>query len=153
METRRGTYQETDTDMGDLTTEAVQRDDFAVGVIMFAAVMLMITGGFHVISGLAAIIEDQFFVLTREYVYEFDVTTWGWIHLVAGIVAVIAGIGLFSGNVLARIAGVAVATLSMIANFMFLPWFPLWSVLIIAIDIVVIWALLAHGREITKASW
>jgi hypothetical protein len=74
---------------------------------------------------------------------------WGWIHLVIGLAAVFAGFGLFSGRVWARTVGVLVAGLSIIANFAWLPYYPGWAVLIIAFDVFVIWALTAHGRDIT----
>jgi hypothetical protein len=87
-------------------------------------------------------------VVGPNYTYEFDVTTWGWIHLLMGIVILLAGIGIFSGNVLARAIGVLVALVSAVTNFMWLPYYPVWSVIMIAIAVAVIWALTAHGRDI-----
>jgi hypothetical protein len=115
---------------------------------MFAAIMLILIGSFHAISGLVGIIDDTFYVVTPEYVAQFDTTTWGWIHLFAGIVVLLAGFGLFSGAVWARTVGVIVATISAIASFAWLPWYPIWGILIIAVDVTVIWALTAHGRDI-----
>ena len=156
-ESRRGMMNEPRTSMrGDLEAEGRRPvSGFAVGVTMFAAAMMAVIGGFHIITGIAALVEDDFFVLTRSYVYEFDVTTWGWIHLIAGIVVFIASFGLLTGNALARTVGVLAAIASMIANFMWLPWYPIWSVVIIALDIIVIWALTFHGRDIVNAreSW
>ena len=83
--------------------------------------------------------------------FSFDTTTWGWIHLIVGIVVILAGFGIFTGNVLARSVGVIVAVVSAIANFMWLPYYPIWSVIVIAIDIAVIWALTAHGRDLARA--
>jgi hypothetical protein len=76
-----------------------------------------------------------------------DITAWGWIHLIIGVVVVLAGFGVLSGNILARIIGVAVAVISLIASFLALPLYPVWSIIVIAIDLLVIWALTAHGSE------
>jgi hypothetical protein len=121
----------------------------AVGWTMFAAFMLIMIGSFHVIAGLAGIIEDEFYAITPNYVFEFDATTWGWTHLIGGVIVALAGIGLFSGAVWARTVGVIVALISALVNFVWLPWYPLWGITMIAISIAVIWALTAHGRDIT----
>lgn len=120
---------------------------WASGMVTFAAVMLMIIGTFHALDGLAALLEDQFFVVTPNYLYSVDVPTWGWIHLILGVVVVLAGVYLLRGSLWAVIVGVAVAALSAIANFLFIPYYPLSSLLIIAMNIVVIWALVTHGRS------
>jgi hypothetical protein len=112
--------------------------------------MMILIGSFHIIVGLAGILEDEFFVATPNWLLEFDATTWGWIHLLAGIVVLLAGFGLFSGAVWARTIGVILATVSAIANFAFIPYYPVWSLAIIAVDIFVIWALTAHGRDIAE---
>src|SRR5688572_16518747 len=89
----------------------------AVGWTLFAAIMLMIAGFFQIIAGIAAIAEDEFLVFGQEYVFKFDVTTWGWIHIVLGILLLCVGAGLLTGNVLARTVGVIIAGLSAIGNF------------------------------------
>ena len=121
---------------------------WAIGFSAFAAFMLMLIGFFHVIAGLAAIIENEFYVVAPNWIFQFDVTTWGWIHLLLGIIIILAGFGIFSGAVWARTVGVIFATISAIANFAFLPYFPVWSAIMIAVDIAVIWALTARGRDI-----
>ena len=120
------------------------------GVAMFAGFMMILIGAFQAIAGLVGIIDDQFSVLGVKYVFEFDTTTWGWIHLVVGIVIVLAGLGLFSGAVWARTIGVILAAVSAIATFAYLPYYPVWSIVIITLDVIVIWALTAHGRDITR---
>jgi hypothetical protein len=125
---------------------------WAIGFIVFAGVAMVTIGILHALWGLAAIINDQFFVKVNNYAFKFDVTTWGWIQLISGVIAAIAGIYLFSGAVLARAVGVVLAILSIIFNFMALPYFPIWSIVIIALDIAVIWALTVHGRDITVES-
>ena len=122
---------------------------WAVGWAGFAGVMLIIIGVMDIIQGIVALAEDQFFVITEDWVFQFDVTTWGWIHLIVGIVLIASGFGVFSGNVAARTVGVFVAALAMIVNFAWLPYYPVWSMIVIAICIAVIWALTFHGRDIT----
>jgi hypothetical protein len=126
-----------------------QRSSGAVGWTWFAAIMMILIGGFHTISGLAGIIKDDFYAVTPNYVFKFDVTTWGWIHLIAGIIIILAGFGLFSGAVWARTVGVILAAISAFVSFAWIPLYPVWSIVIIAIDVAVIWALTAHGRDIT----
>ena len=121
---------------------------WAVGWTWFAAVMMWIIGAWHAIAGLVALVNDEFYVATREYIFQFDVTTWGWIHLIAGIVVFIGGIYLLSGQVWARTIGVILAIVSILANFAWLPWYPVWSILMIVAGVFVIWALTVHGRDI-----
>jgi hypothetical protein len=127
-----------------------QRSGVAAGFTMFAAIMMILIGSFHIIAGLAGVFEDEFFAVTPEWIFQFDTTTWGWIHLLAGIVVILAGFGLFSGAVWARTVGVIVAAVSAVANFAWLPYSPVWSITIIAIDVFVIWALTVHGRDIAE---
>ncbi len=124
---------------------------WAIGWTWFAAVMMWIIGAWHAIAGLVAIVNDEFYAVTPEYIFQFDVTTWGWIHLIAGIVVFLAGIYLLSGQVWARTIGVILAIVSILANFAWLPWYPVWSILMIAAGVFVIWALTVHGRDIEAA--
>ena len=123
---------------------------WAVGYTTFAGVMLVMIGFFQGIAGLVALVNDEFYVVTKEWVFQFDTTTWGWIHLIVGIVVLLAGFGIFSGNVLARTVGVFVALVSAVVAFMWLPYYPVWAILIVAIDVAVIWALTAHGRDLAE---
>jgi len=131
---------------------------WAVGWTFFAAFMMIMIGVFHAIAGFAAILEDEFLSVVPAvgtqaqgdvYFLQFDATTWGWIHLLVGIVVLIAGFGLFSGAVWARTVGVIMAVISAIIGFAWIPWYPVWGIVIIAIAISVIWALTAHGRDVT----
>jgi hypothetical protein len=124
----------------------------AIGFVLFAAVMMILIGTFQGIVGLVALFDDNFYLATREYLFQFDITTWGWIHLIFGIVVALAGIGLLAGRTWARVVGIILAALSAIANFLFIPQYPFWALLAIALDVVVIWALAAHGREVRDAS-
>jgi hypothetical protein len=120
--------------------------EWAGGFTVFAGVMMIIVGVFHAAAGLAGIIENEFYVVTPNYLYSFDATSWGWVHLLLGILVAAAGFAVFAGRLWARAVGIVLATLSAIANFLFLPYYPIWSVLIIALDVFVIWALIVHGR-------
>jgi hypothetical protein len=124
---------------------------WAVGYSAFAAIMLIMIGIFHAIAGIVAIAEDTFFVVGREWIFEFDVTAWGWIHLIGGIIVVASGFGIFSGNVLARTVGVGVALMSALVNFAWLPYYPVWSGLMIALAVAVIWSLTVHGRDLEES--
>lgn len=128
------------------------RSAWAVGYEVFAAVMLIMIGIFHAVAGLVALFNDEFYVVGAKWVFQFDVTTWGWIHLLVGVVVLPSGIGILSGNVLARTVGVIVAAVSAIVNFAWLPYYPVWSVVIIAIDVAVIWALTLHGHDLAEST-
>ena len=121
---------------------------WAVGWIMFAAIMMLLIGFFHVIAGLVAIVDDNFYVATKEYVFQFDRTTWGWIHLIFGIVVFLAGLSLFKGAIWARTVGVILGVISAVVGFAWLPWYPIWGVLIVVVAVSVIWALTVHGRDV-----
>lgn len=131
------------------TTQGTGRSGFAVGVTAAAGIILMIGGICQGLQGLVAIFENEFYATTQNWILKFDVTTWGWIHLIVGVVAVLAGIGLFSGQVWARTVAVLVAALSIVVNFAWLPYYPIWSIVLIAFNLFVIWAVTAHGRDIT----
>lgn len=118
----------------------------AVGFTIAAAVLLTVSGTSNILEGLAAIIRGSFFVVLPRYTFELSATGWGWFHLILGIVVLAAGIGLLTDQVWARAIGVAVAGISAIVNFLFIPYQPVWSVVLIAIDVAIIWALLTPRR-------
>lgn len=111
------------------------------GLVTFAGVLLIVAGGFHIINGVVAVFANQFYVSTPNYLFAFDVSGWGWFHLVLGLVVLAAGFGVLAGQTWGRVTGIVVAVLSAIANFAFLPYYPFWAMTIIALDIIVIWAL------------
>jgi hypothetical protein len=125
-----------------------QPPGWAVGFIVFAAVMMIMGGVFQALAGLIAIFENEFYVATRNYLFQFDATSWGWIHLILGVIVGLAGFALLSGATWARVVGITLAVLSAIANFLFIPYYPFWSLLIIALDVFVIWALAVHGGKV-----
>ncbi|NYV78162.1 hypothetical protein [Streptomyces sp. UH6] len=117
------------------------KQGWASGLTAFAAVMLLLLGLLNIFRGIMAVAEDEVFVSTPNYVFEFDLTSWGWIHLILGVVAVLLSAGLFKAATWARVAGVVIASLVVIANFLSLPYFPIWSLVMIAISGFIIWAL------------
>ncbi|MCX4759477.1 hypothetical protein OG562_00405 [Streptomyces sp. NBC_01275] len=117
------------------------RLQWADGLTVFAAVTLMLAGVLDIFRGIMGIAEDDVFVSTSNYVFKFDLTGWGWIHLALGVVAVLVSLGLFQTAKWARVAGVAIAGLIVIANFLSLPYYPVWSVVMIAFSGFIIWAL------------
>jgi hypothetical protein len=119
------------------------------GWIVFGAVMLMLLGGFQIIQALVALFDDGFYLVGQDgLVISVDYNTWGWIHLVIGIAALLSGIGLLAGNMAARVLGVAIALVSALVNLAFIAAYPVWSTLIIVFDVVVIYAIVVHGREL-----
>jgi hypothetical protein len=131
---------------------AEEASGWAVGFILFAAIMMIMAGVFQAIVGLVAIFENEFYVATRNYLFQFDATTWGRIHLVVGVIEDFAGWGVLSGRTWARVVGITVAVLSAIANFVFIPYYPFWALTVITLDIFVIWALAAHGGELRDST-
>jgi hypothetical protein len=117
------------------------RRGWAEGGAVFAGIMLATLGVFQILEGIAAIAKDDVFVRGVNYAFEFDLTTWGWIHLLLGVVAVLTGIGLLMNQVWANILGLVIAVLSAFSSFAFLPYYPLWSLVLLGFDIFIIWAL------------
>lgn len=127
-----------------------QRSSWAVGWTAFAAVMMIVQGIWWLIAGLVAIFEDTFFVIADEWLFKFDVTTWGWIHLILGLVLFFAGYGLFVAATWARIVGVIVAVVAGVIAFSWMPWYPVWGIIFVIASIAVIWALTVHGDDIAE---
>jgi hypothetical protein len=124
------------------------------GWVVFGAVMMIMLGIVHVIQGLVALVNDQYFLVTRSgLVVTVDYTTWGWVHLVLGVIAGLAGIGLLAGNMAARVVGVAIAVVSALVNLAFMNAYPLWSIIVITLDVIVIFAIVVHGRELKSRAY
>jgi hypothetical protein len=122
-----------------------------VGWVVFAATMLVMLGTFHAIQGLVALFQDDYYLVGAEgLVVSLDFTTWGWTHLILGVLAVVTGIALLSGATWARALAVVVAFLSAIANVGFLAAYPVWSTLMIALNVVIIYAITVHGGELRR---
>jgi len=124
----------------------------AVGWIAFAGFILILGGSFMMLAGLGGILNPDSYVVTQDNILKVSTTTWGWWHLFLGAVLFFAGFGVFTGNILARTIGVIAAIISAISAFVWLPIYPVWGVIIIAMDFAVIWALTAHGRDMQNAA-
>jgi hypothetical protein len=122
-----------------------------VGWIWFAGLMLVLLGAFNIVHGFAAIFTDDVFLPTEEGGVVLDVTGWGWAHLIVGLLLLLAGLGLFSGATWARILAVIMVMINAVAQLASLNYHPAWGVIIIALDVVVLWALIVHGRETEEA--
>ncbi|QNE77672.1 hypothetical protein F0344_26485 [Streptomyces finlayi] len=114
---------------------------WAAGGTMFAGVLLVVDGFLSVVKGIAGIASDDVYARVNNYVFKFDVSAWGWIHLILGVILLFVGWGILQGAGWARGAGVGLASLSIITNFVWLPYQPVWAIVSIAIDVFVIWAL------------
>ena len=119
----------------------------AMGITVTAAVILMIAGVFGMIQGIVGVFASDFYVVTQKWLFELDPTVWGWGQIVVGVIAFGAGLGLFFGKVWAQAVAIIVAAFSILANFTWLPYYPIWAVLVIAFDVFVIWAVSAHGSD------
>jgi hypothetical protein len=134
-----------------MTNQATQQVDqsshssgAAHGFVVFAGVIMIMSGVFQAITGLVGVFANEFYVATRNYLFQFDATSWGVIHLLVGLLVLFAGFAVMSGQTWARVVGIILAGLSALANFTFIPYYPVWSLLIIALDVVVIWALAVY---------
>ena len=119
------------------------------GWVVFGGVMLMMMGAFQIIEGLVAIFDDGFYLVrSNGLVVNVNYNTWGWIHTVIGVIGVLAGVGLLAGNMVARVVAVGVAFLSALVNLAFISAYPVWSAIMITVDVIVIYAIIVHGREL-----
>ncbi|WP_127127294.1 hypothetical protein [Georgenia sp. SYP-B2076] len=120
-----------------------------VGWLMFAGTMMWVVGMFHAIQGLIALFSaDYYLVGASGLAVQIDFSTWGWVHLIGGVVIIIAGVGVFAGQTWARVVGVILAVVSALLNFAFIAAYPFWSMIMIAVDVFVIYALCVHGRAL-----
>jgi hypothetical protein len=122
------------------------------GGVVFAGVLMLCAGVLAVLQGIAAIAEDDVYGTVGNYAYRIDLTGWGVIHLVIGVCVALTGAGVLKGAAWARYAGIVFASLSLIAQFLFLWYAPIWSVIMIAIDVFVIWALAVYRPETGRAA-
>jgi hypothetical protein len=122
------------------------------GWVGFGGVMLIMMGAFHIVQGLVALFDDGFYaVSSKDLVVDVDYNAWGWIHIVIGLVGVLVGIGLMVGSLAAPMAGVVIAFLSALVNLAFIFAYPAWSVIVIVLDVIVIYAITVHGRELKES--
>jgi len=119
------------------------------GWIVFAAFMMILVGSFQAIQGLVALFDDGFYLVRESgLVVEVNYNVWGTVHLLLGLLLLASGFGVMAGNIVARTVGVILAGLSALANMAFIGAYPIWSLIIITVDVLVIYALIVHGREL-----
>jgi hypothetical protein len=120
-----------------------------VGWVLFAGVMMVANGILSIFEGAVGVSKDRVYATTPNYTFKFNLTSWGWIHIALGALVAIIGLGVIGGRTWARYCGIFVVALSLFANFMFVPYYPLWAIVVIAIDVFVLWALCAYRRDPT----
>lgn len=123
-------------------------NDGWMGWIGFAAIMLALVGIFHMITGFVALFQQDVYTVTANNVWVFDYSQWGWIHIIGGLLAFVAAGSLAQGHMYGRIVAVLVAMASVVANMAFIPVYPIWSLLMVFIGVMVIWAVVVHGKEL-----
>ena len=123
------------------------RSGVAHGFVVFAGVIMIMAGTFQAVTGVVGLVANEFYVASRTYLFQFDATTWGWIHLLVGLLVVVAGAAVMFGQPWARVIGIVLAGLSALINFTFVPYYPVWSLLIIGLHVIVIWALAVDHPE------
>lgn len=119
-----------------------------MGWIGFASLMMMLAGVFHIIAGFVALFQEDVYVAAPSSLWVFDYSQWGWIHIFAGFLALVAAGSLMQGKLFGRTLVILVAMASAVANMAFVPVYPVWSLMIVTIDVLVIWAVAVHGGEL-----
>jgi hypothetical protein len=121
--------------------------------VVFAGVMLILVGFFQAVEGLVALFQNNHYAVRPSGLLVItDYTVWGWVHLLLGVVALLTGMGLLAGNLLARAVGVGLAVVSAIVNLAFIAAFPVGATLLIAFDVVIVYAIVVHGGELKRRS-
>jgi hypothetical protein len=134
----------------DIADPAAEMSDWSVGFIFLGSVLMLLLGSFHIVVGLAAIIEDEFYAVRPGFSLEMDATAWGWLHMIGGVAAMIASIALIAGSVIARLVAIVFLVLVAMFNFYSIPYYPFWSVLMFAMCLAILWSLVAHGHEFSN---
>jgi hypothetical protein len=138
--------------LSDAAQDQAPRPTAWTGWAVFASAMMFLLGGFQVVEGLVAVFDDSFYQVTESgLVLEADYTAWGWTHLLLGVCIVASALGVLLGNLAARAVAVLLAGLSALANLLFVEAYPIWSLLVISVDVLVIYALTVHGRELRSS--
>lgn len=121
-----------------------------VGWIYFAGFMMLLVGFFQIMLGLVALLNSDFYTAVNGTLVVWDFTTWGWIHLIGGVVVLLTGMSLFSGSHWARILAIILVALNLLSHFVFLSAYPVWSIAVMVIDVFIIYALTVHGKELDQ---
>jgi hypothetical protein len=126
-------------------TQRQEVSGWAVGGIAFAGTMMVLIGTFQALSGLVAIFNDEFYVVAQNYTFDLDVSAWGWIHLILGVAVLAVGFGLFARKTWAGVSAIMLCMLSALSNFFFIPYYPIWALVVIGLNVWVIWSLTRPG--------
>jgi hypothetical protein len=118
-----------------------------VGWVYFGGLMMVLLGALHAMAGLVALFKDELYLVGEKNVWVLNITSWGWIHLIAGVVILMAGLAVMSGKMWGRVIGIVLGILAAVANFAFIPVYPIWSVIMMTMSILVVYAMVAHGGE------
>ncbi|MCX4984430.1 hypothetical protein OG514_25025 [Streptomyces sp. NBC_00572] len=123
----------------------------ASGGTLFAGVLMVVVGILDILQGIVAIAKDDIYTRVGDYVFEFSLTSWGWTHLILGILVALAGAGILKGSEWGRMGGITLASLNAVAQFLFLPYYPWWALFSMAVSIVVVWALATDDTSFRKS--
>jgi len=118
------------------------------GFVVLAAVLMCIVGIFNIVTGLVAVFNDTIYSQRGSITVALDVTGWGWFHIVWGLLLLGTGMALYAGQTWARVTAIVLVALNMITQLMEMPAYPLWSLVILALDILILWAIIVHGEEL-----
>jgi hypothetical protein len=130
-----------------LGTRPAGKAAVTAGIVFFAAIILAFVAVFQILQGLVAVFDDEFYVVSPRYTFDLDTTAWGWTHIAIGVIGLAIAVGLFTGAFWARIGAVIVASVSVIANFLWIPYYPVWAIVLIVADVLVIWAVLRYDPD------
>lgn len=119
-----------------------------VGWVFFAGFMMIVMGVMQMIAGLTALLNDEWLLATQNNLLLLDFTTWGWFHLVLGLLVMLAGFSVLHGSIWARTVGVILAAVGLVANLAYVNAYPIWSLVIVALDAIIIYSLIVHGGEL-----
>jgi hypothetical protein len=135
-----------------MTEESATKETGWTGWIAFAVVVLLLQGMFGLIIGFVALFQEDVYAATERSIWVLDMSSWGWVHILSGLFAVIAGASLAKGYMFGRVIAVIVAMIAAIVNMAFVPIYPLWSLMMVAIAFFVIWAVIVHGKEVNAGN-
>ena len=119
-----------------------------VGWVYFAGILMLVRGAFQIFEGILGIINNSvYFVRTPNTLTTFSLETWGWVHIGVGILLLTGAVSVFAGRAWGRVIGSLMVGLSLLVNLMFLPAYPIWSILLVVLDVVMLYALIVRGAE------
>jgi hypothetical protein len=135
-----------------MSTEYAKSEPSAwTGWVIFAGIMMIIAGGLWALQGVVALFNDEWVVFGPEAAIVLDITGWGWVHIILGVALVLAGFLVMAGNMVGRVIAVILASLSIFVNFLWLPVYPIWAIVVITIDVLVLYAVIVHGKELKSS--